>query len=149
MAHGIIIEMPEPVHRLSYRVIYGDTDKAGVVYYGTYMRLFEAGRTECMRELGGISYASLEEEGVILPVTEAYCRYKSPARYDDLLCIETAVAKVTKVSIKFVYRIVHEDSGRLVAQGFTVHAAVSPDGRLARMPQAVRGLYEQWQDKGW
>jgi len=137
----MIIELGEPVHSLPYRVLYGDTDKAGVVYYGTYMRLFEAGRTEYLRDLCGMSYAGLEQQGLILPVTEAYCRYKSSARYDELLEIQTAIEKITKVSIRFNYRIVHEGrAGRLVAQGFTVHAAVSPDGRLTRLPDAVRKL---------
>ncbi len=143
MAHGIIIELAEPVHTLSYRVLYGDTDKAGVVYYGTYMRLFEAGRTEYLRELCGFSYAELERQGIILPVTEAYCRYKSSATYDELLQINTSVVSVSKVSIKFAYRIEHENSSRLVAQGFTVHAAVNPEGRLARIPQSVRDMLEK------
>jgi len=143
MARGIVIELKQPVHTLRYRVLYGDTDKAGVVYYGTYMRLFEAGRTEYLRDLCGMTYAGLEEQGLILPVTEAYCRYKSSARYDELLQIDTCIERVSKVSIRFNYRIIHEGSDRLAAMGFTVHAAVSPDGRLARLPDSVRKL-----DKG-
>ena len=140
MAQGLLIELREPVHSLPYRVLYGDTDKAGVVYYGTYMRLFEAGRTEYLRDLCGMSYAGLEQQGLILPVTEAYCRYKSSARYDELLEIQTAIEKITKVSIRFNYRIMHQDRGSLVAQGFTVHAAVNPDGRLTRLPESIRKL---------
>lgn len=140
MAHGIVIELGEPVHTLLYRVLYGDTDKAGVVYYGTYMRLFEAGRTEYLRDLCGMSYADLERQGLILPVTEAYCRYKSSARYDELLEIQTAIETVKKVSIRFNYRIVHEGGSGLVAQGFTVHAAVNPEGKLSRLPDSVRKL---------
>ncbi len=138
MGHGIIIELKEPVHELAYRVLYGDTDKAGVVYYGTYMRLFEAGRTEYLRDLCGMSYAGLERDGLILPVTEAYCRYKSSSYYDELLEIRTSVAKVSKVSIRFNYQIVHAGTDRSVALGFTVHAAVNPEGRLTRLPLNVR-----------
>ncbi len=140
MARGVVIELHEPVHRLPYRVLYGDTDKAGVVYYGTYMRLFEAGRTEYLRDLCGMTYSGMEQEGVLLPVTEAYCRYKSSARYDELLEIQTAIESISAVSIRFNYRIVHEDSRRLVAQGYTVHAAVGSDGKLTRLPEWVRRL---------
>jgi len=140
VARGAVIELQEPVHRLPYRVLYGDTDKAGVVYYGTYMRLFEAGRTEYLRDLCGMTYSGMEREGVLLPVTEAYCRYKSSARYDELLEIHTAIDSISKVSIRFNYRIVHEDSERLVAQGYTVHAAVGSDGKLTRLPQWVLRL---------
>lgn len=142
MAHGIIIELKAPVHVLPYRVLYGDTDKAGVVYYGTYMRLFEAGRTEYLRSLHGISYAGLEEKGIILPVTEAYCRYKSSARYDELLNIRTAVENVSRVSMRFNYHILHGRSERLVARGFTVHAAVNGNGKLVRLPEQLGRLME-------
>ena len=140
MAHNIIIELEGPVHVLPYRVLYGDTDKAGVVYYGAYMRLFEAGRTEYLRDLHGISYAGLEKEGIILPVTEAYCRYKSSARYDELLHIHTAVESRSRVSMKFNYNILHSSSERLVARGFTVHAAVNRDGKLVRLPEQLDKL---------
>ncbi len=136
----MIIELAQPVHSLPYRVLYGDTDKAGVVYYGTYMRLFEAGRTEYLREICGTSYRELEEQGIILPVTEAYCRYKSSARYDELLEIQTAVTKISRVSIRFDYRIVHSGTGKLAAQGFTVHAAVDTSGKLMKLPENIKEL---------
>ena len=138
----MIIDLKQPIHTLAYRVLYADTDKAGVVYYGTYMRLFEAGRTEYLRDLCGLSYASLEDRGIILPVTEAYCRYKSSSRYDELLNIESAVDRVSKVSVRFNYRIVHHETGRLAAQGFTVHAAIGSDGTLTRLPEDIAALLQ-------
>ncbi len=136
----MIVELGKPVHSLPYRVLYGDTDKAGVVYYGAYMRLFEAGRTEYLRNICGTSYSELEKQGIILPVTETYCRYKSSALYDELLEIQTAVTKITRVSIRFDYRIVHSDTGKLAVQGFTVHAAVDRSGKLMKLPESLKKL---------
>jgi acyl-CoA thioester hydrolase len=126
--------MQANIHKLEYRVIYGDTDRAGVMYYGTYMRLFEAGRTEFIRSKWGMSYRQLEEEGIILPVAELYARYKAPARYDDLIIIETAIMDITKVTISFEYKVKQAGSHKTLAEGHTKHAATDNRGRLARIP---------------
>ena len=86
------LSMPEPVHKTNIRVLYGDTDAAGVVYYANYLRYFEKGRTEYMRDLV-LSYREIEDLGLLLPVIECYSRYKAPAAYDDLLTIETSLAE--------------------------------------------------------
>jgi len=122
-------------HTVQYRVIYGDTDKAGVVYYGNYFRLFEIGRTELLRCRLDLPYSRLEEMGVIFPVVEAYARYKASAHYDDLLEIETCLENNTKVSISFSYEI--RRGGKLLVSGLTKHASVDPTGRLIRIPQAI------------
>ena len=80
-------EMTEPF-RPEQRVLYGDTDSMGVAYYANYLRWFEIGRTELFRRVGS-TYRLLEEQGCFLPVYEAYCRYHNPARYDDIIRIET------------------------------------------------------------
>ena len=132
-------KMNEPVFRLPYRVIYGDTDAGGVVYNANYLRLFEMGRTEMMRARA-LPYSSIEERGLILPVTEAYLRYKAPARYDDLIRIDTCLVEIKKVSCRFNYRIVRPDQdGReqLLVKGFTVHACVDRQGKLAPIPEDV------------
>ena len=131
------VELREPIHKHLYRVIYGDTDTGGVVYYGSYMRLFETGRTEYLRHIVGLSYRGLEEEGVILPVVETWCRYKFPARYDDLLEISTCVAEMSKVSITFYYEIRLSGQERLVAKGITTHAPVDQRGNLIKMPLSL------------
>ncbi len=127
-------ELTPPVHTHPYRVIYGDTDTGRVVYYGNYMRFFEIGRTEFMRSFLGIPYSRLEKNGLIFPVTESYCRYKAPARYDDLLHIKTSLHDYSKYSIKFHYEISRSDDNKLIALGYTVHAAVDPNGKLIRLP---------------
>jgi acyl-CoA thioester hydrolase len=127
----------EPNHRHTYRVIYGDTDAAAVVYNANYLRFFEIGRTEMMRE-SVCSYREIEELGLILPVTECYVRYKAPARYDDLLIIETRLIELKKVSCKFSYKILRENSEtekeQLLAKGHTTHASVNRQGKLTPLP---------------
>ena len=131
------LSMPEPIHQTTYRVLYGDTDAGGMVYYGNYLRYFELGRTEYIRDLARTSYREIEARGLILPVIECYTRYKAPAVYDDLLVIETSLNQLKKVSCRFTYRILkHADDGskKLLAKGFTVNAAVDRSGKLARLP---------------
>ncbi len=127
------IPMPGPIHRYRCRVIYGDTDSGGVVYYANYLRYFEAGRTEMMRDMVS-SYKELEDMGYILPVVECYVKYRASAFYDDLLVVETSLVEVKKVSCRFHYRIIRENDGKLLATGYTVHAAVNRDGKLTKLP---------------
>jgi acyl-CoA thioester hydrolase len=120
------------VVRTEIRVIYGDTDQMAVVYYGNYLRYFEAGRNEFIRARG-MRYRDFEERfGLRLPVAEAQVRYKAPARYDDLLVVETTLAEVRRASARFEYRIVRD--GEVLVTGETVHACVDLEGRVRRMP---------------
>ena len=135
-----LIELKEPIHRLSYRVIYGDTDTGGVVYYGNYLRIFEIGRTEFLRSMLKISYRDLEREGVILPVSEVYCRYKAPAHYDDLLEISTSLVNSSKFSVRFHFLIHRLGDHRLLVRGYTVHTATDRSGRLTRLPEDFRAV---------
>jgi acyl-CoA thioester hydrolase len=107
-----------------------------VVYYANYLRFFEKGRTEYMRDLV-MTYHEIESQGLVLPVIECYSRYKSPAFYDDMLNIETSLVELKNVSCRFNYRIYRNESSgtrTLLAKGYTVHASVSRDGRLTRLP---------------
>jgi acyl-CoA thioester hydrolase len=114
-------------------VIYGDTDSMGVAYYGNYFRMFEIGRAELFRALD-LTYRQVEAKGVYLPVSEAACKYKHPARYDDLLEIEAAFDETAKGSIRFLYRITRVEDGLLVAEGHTRHACVNAAGKVIRPP---------------
>lgn len=119
------------------RVIYGDTDQMGVVYYANYLRWFEAGRAEFLR-VKGVSYAAFERDrGLTLPVSEASVSYRSPARYDDLVIVETTLAEARRASARFTYRVVRD--GELLASGFTVHACVDREGRIRRLPADFLG----------
>lgn len=132
--------MKKSVHRYDYRVIYGDTDTAGVMYYGTYMRLFEIGRTEFMRSIQGLTYRELEQNGIRLPVVELNARYKNSARYDDLVVIETFLREVNRACISFQYEIMDSSSDKLLVKGYTKHAATDKEGRLIRMPDSLINL---------
>ena len=118
--------------KLDVRVIYGDTDQMGVVYYANYLRYFEAGRTEFMLAKG-LSYRQVEASyRLMLPVVEATVRYRQPARYEDLITVETALVEARRASARFEYRVVR--GGDLLATGATVHACLDPDGRPTRWP---------------
>ena len=122
---------------VTHRVIYGDTDAMEIVYYGNYLRFFEIGRNELIRERG-IPYREIEERGFMLPVVEAHARYHEPARYDDELRIETRVSALKRVSIEFEYRIVRVSDGMLLTEGSTRHAClVRETNRPARFPDDV------------
>jgi len=138
------VGLKEPVYRTTCRVIYGDTDAGGVVYNANYLRYFETGRTEMMRAWA-LPYSEIEDQGLILPVTETYLRYKAPAGYDDLLTIATSLVELKKVSCRFHYRITRlREDGReqLLVRGFTKHACVGRDGRLTPFPPAIRQRIE-------
>lgn len=114
------------------RVIYGDTDQMGVVYYANYLRFFEAVRNEFIRAKG-LRYRDFEQTyGLMLPVVEAAVQYRQPARYDDLLTVEATLSEARRASARFDYRVLRE--GELLATGHTVHACVETTGRVRRMP---------------
>jgi acyl-CoA thioester hydrolase len=115
----------------SYRVIYGDCDSMAIVYYSNYLRLFEIGRTEFLRNLG-ISYREVEGEGFFLPATEAYVKYIKPAVYDDVLTIESIIGFVKKASSRFDYTIYRGSD--VIVRGFTTHACLNRENRIVRFP---------------
>ena len=128
------------VFNTTYRVLYGDTDAGGVVYNANYLRYFERGRTELMREWV-CTYREIEALGYILPVIECWTRYKAPAFYDDFLSIETSIAELKRFTCTFNYRVTRQDDNRpkptLLAKGYTVHAAVTREGKLTRLPARI------------
>ncbi|HXR38746.1 MAG TPA: thioesterase family protein [Terracidiphilus sp.] len=118
------------------RVRYAETDQMGIVYYANYMVWFEIGRVELLRSLG-LAYSQLEtDHQCILPVIEATCRYKSPARYDDRILIETRPSLLRGSVIKFAYRVLRKSADgeepTLLAEGETVHVVC--DDQLNKKP---------------
>ena len=132
------------------RVIYGDTDRMGVVYHGTYLRYLEHARVELMRQLGAV-YAEMERQGMGLPVTELAIRYLAPARYDDLISLHVGVSKLGHARLDFVYKLVVEPGDRFVSPGepgleapVTIGYAESRhgcvtlgEGRVTRLPASL------------
>lgn len=130
---------PVRVSTTTTRVRYPETDRMGVAHHTHYFVWFELGRTELMRE-AGCTYGGLEDEdGIFFPVIEAAARYKSPARYDEKIEIETALASVEGVRVRFEYVVRRSDDGSEIASGHTVHASCGRDGRPMRLPEALRG----------
>ena len=125
--------------RTLVRVRYAETDRMGVVYYANYLVWFEVGRTEWLRETGW-SYREMETDGVALPVIEAHCAYRQPARYDDEIEILTRATLLTPVRIRFDYDALRLADGVRVADGYTVHAALDSTGRPCRLPERVRAM---------
>lgn len=121
------------------RVYFADTDQMGVVYNGKYLTWFEIGRTELMRA-HGMAYATVESRGLALPVTEARFRIRQPARYDDLVTIETALAPVRTRAVRFLYRIYQADT--CLVEGETCHVPVDrATGKATRVPDwLISGL---------
>jgi acyl-CoA thioester hydrolase len=120
------------------RVIFGDTDQMGIVYYANYLRYFESARAALLRARG-FSARALIEQGVMFPVTEASCRYRRPARFEDLLDVHTAIVQMGHVRVRFEYSVRRDDE--LVAEGHTVHACLDPSGRPRRIPAELRAAF--------
>ena len=117
------------------RVRYAETDQMGVVYYANYLVWFEIGRTEWLRQTGA-TYQAMEQDGVLLPVIEAHCEYRQPARYDDEIEIRTRATLMTAVRLRFDYDVVRPGDV-ISATGHTVHAALGRNGRPCRLPARV------------
>lgn len=123
---------------IQYRVPYADTDQMGVVYYANYLVYFERLRTELLRE-SEASYKDIEENGVMLPVIEAICKYKKPAGYDDLLEISGWVEEIKGAKVKICCQVHKADE--LLAEGYTIHACVDTKTRRpVRAPQSLKDL---------
>jgi acyl-CoA thioester hydrolase len=123
------------------RVRYAETDQMGVVYYGNYFTWFEIGRVELCRQLG-FEYKQMEiEDDSFIIVAEARCRYKKPARFDDLLIIRTRVTQSQRRTLRFGYEIFHQASGELIATGETLHVICDHKGRPKSLPEKYRAYF--------
>jgi acyl-CoA thioester hydrolase len=124
-------------HAIELRVRYAETDRMGIVYYANYLVWCEVGRVEFMRALGG-SYAELEEQGYGLAVAEATVRYLAPARFDDLVRIETSLTGVRSRAVTFDYVISHAETGTRLATAHTALVSIDASGRPTALPPAFR-----------
>jgi acyl-CoA thioester hydrolase len=135
-----------PVSQTRIRVRYAETDQMGVVYYANFFIWFEIGRVELLRQLG-FQYKEMEtDDDCHIPVVEATCRYKSPARYDDELLLETTVLALRRTIIKFGYRLfrTENEAQTLLAEGETTHVTVNRSMRKVRLPQKYVAVLEQF-----
>ena len=125
--------------KTSVRVRYGETDQMGYCYYGNYAQYFEIGRVEAMREVG-MSYKQLEEQGVMLPVSEFTVKYIRPALYDDLLWITTTISSLNGARLVFLYEI-HNERHELLSKAETTLIFVDKKNmRPTKPPQEFLNL---------
>ena len=125
------------------RVIYGDTDAMGVAYHANYLRWFEVGRTELLRETG-YAYSKIEKYPVWLPVTQAHVEYKKPARYDDVVQVGSYVAELGFASMLINYEITNKESGELLVTGYTRHGITDSEMRPIKLKRVYPELYEMF-----
>ena len=131
--------MANPLREVArVRVIYGDTDQMGMVYYANYLRYFEIARNEYLR-VSGATYRAFEEtHGLMLPVVEVQASYRRSARYDDELVISAAMQGRGAASVRFDYEIHRAADGEKLVTGHTVHACITREGKVARIPDEMR-----------
>jgi acyl-CoA thioester hydrolase len=122
-------------------VRYAETDQMGVVYHANYYIWFEVGRTAYFNSRN-FTIVDMEREGVYFPVIEAFCRYRHPARYGDEIIVKTTVEEMRPTRVKMVYQILRAQDRKLLAEGHTMHAFMSKDGRPLNIRKTHPGLWE-------
>ena len=133
---------PTKENQTEIRVYYFDTDHGGVVYYANFLKWFEVGRTEILRQ-EGFDYAEFEKQGLIAPVVDVQCTYKYPASYNDKVIIKTAVKKVGNTSITFNYIISKKEDNTILAEGTTTNVFIDKKTmKPTPIPEKVRKAFE-------
>ena len=123
-------------HRFALRVYYEDTDLAGIVYYANYLRFIERARTEWVRALGIDQGRVKAEEGIVFAVRRIEADYLAPARFDDLLEVETALREATAARVVLDQRVVRD--GAVLFSAVVTIVALAETGRPARLPAGFR-----------
>ncbi len=119
---------------IEIRVRYAETDQMGVVYYANYLIWFEVGRSEFCRQRG-FSYADLERSGYKIIVTDAHCRYRNPARYDETLLVRTWLKEMNRRMLTFRYQVLRLEKKEVVAEGETRHLILDSKGKPKSLPE--------------
>ena len=124
------------ISRVEHRVNFYDTDTMAVAHHSNYIRWFEIGRVEFLRMIG-ITLNDMMEDGYVFPITEVKCKYLHPAKFDDVLVIETIPKALTKVKMAFDYRIyLASDPSCVMVEGHTQNVFTSMEtGKITRLPE--------------
>ncbi|NFV24016.1 acyl-CoA thioesterase [Clostridium sporogenes] len=131
------------INRTETTVRYVETDQMGVVHHSNYYPWFEIGRTEFTKATG-MKYTDIENIGVMMPLTESYCKYMKPAKYEDEIIIETSIEKLTPVKIIFSYKIIKKENNELLAKGSTTQAFVDKNNfRVINLKQCNEELWKK------
>ena len=134
--------MSPRVQTSEFRVRYAETARMRVVYHANYLVWCEVGRTEYIRTVG-VSYAELEARGLMLAVADASIRYHAPARYDDVVRVETTLSEVRSRTVTFEYLITDAATGSRLVSARTTLVSLDADGRTVAMPADFRRLLEE------
>jgi acyl-CoA thioester hydrolase len=140
---GVRIPVSQPFfmedwHETEIRVRYAETDAMGIVHHANYLVWFEAARSEFCRSRG-FSYKEMEdEEDAFMVVAESYCRYKSPAYYEDVLIIRTKVGEMRSRSLRFIYEVYRPSDDMLIAEGETLHLVTDREKNVRKIPDLYR-----------
>jgi acyl-CoA thioester hydrolase len=134
--------MGDRTHVTELRVRYAETDQMGVVYHANYLIWCEIGRTEYIRAVG-TPYAQIEREGVRLAVVDVTMRCHAPARYDEVIRVETSLSEVRSRTLTFGYVITRAETGERLVSATTVLASIDSRGRVTSLPPAVRQRFER------
>jgi acyl-CoA thioester hydrolase len=127
-------------HVIEIRVRYSETDAMGFLHHANYLSYFEVGRTELFRAQGG-NYRRMEELGLFFVVARIDVRYRRPARYDDVLRLETRISRVTPAKLEHHYRLLRGDE--LLAEADSVLACVDRSGQVQRIPEDLVAMTQQ------
>jgi acyl-CoA thioester hydrolase len=130
---------------LKVRVRYVDVDQMGIVYHTRYFDWCEWGRTELLREIG-TPYRELENQGISLPVSEAFLKYRKGAKYDEWVRVKSFLREIPKASIKIEYEIVDDPSGEMIATGYTIHAFIIGKKTTRVTKNFLENLSRYWKD---
>jgi acyl-CoA thioester hydrolase len=122
-------------HEIEFRVRYQETDPMGFLHHAYYFTYFEIGRTELLRASGG-NYRQMEEQGMLVVVVRAECRFHRAARYDDVLRLKTTVVRVTAAEIEHEYRLFRQ--AELLAVGNVTLAVIDREGKVQRVPDSFQ-----------
>jgi acyl-CoA thioester hydrolase len=125
-------------HETEIRVRYAETDQMGIVHHSNYLIWFEAGRSDLCRAKG-FSYKEMEElDNALMVVAEIYCRYKSPAFYEDVLTVRSRVGEIRSRSLRFSYEVYRASDKTLIAEGETLHLVTDKDKKVRILPEIYK-----------
>jgi len=127
----------QDVHEMTIRVRYSETDAQGFLHHSNYLNYFEIGRTELFRSQGG-DYRAMEEQGLFFVVAQVNCRYRKPARYDDVLTLRTSLKSISPATLVHEYTLLRD--GELLATAEIVLACVDNAGNIQRIPEVLERM---------
>ena len=129
--------MPSPAFKTVFRIVWAETDAAGVVHYSNYFRFFERAEEEFYRQLG-FTFTDTSERGLWFPRVEAFCQYKQPARFNDLIEVELAIDDMKEKSLRYSFKIFNKETTFLLATGYIVLvAADKKTGKATQIPKDI------------